>query len=57
MAASDYVSFVYVYGETLNASDLQTITAALAVPEPSAFGLLAVLGALAFVASSHRRRR
>lgn len=59
--ATDYIGAVSIYAGA-STSDIATITAALqeahiaSVPEPSAFGLLAGIGALALVASRRRRR-
>ena len=47
----------YVENTRYSAEDLKSLAAASLIPEPSAFGLLAGLGALALVAARRRRQK
>ena len=54
--ASSYVTGVSVYSGIASETQMSAASEALVVPEPSAFGMLAGLGALALVASRRRRK-
>lgn len=56
----DYIKSVSVFSGSATAEEIKTASEALksaAIPEPSAFGLLAGVGALALVAARRRRSR
>lgn len=52
-SASMNIDNILIYGRALSADEVKAL---IVVPEPSAFGLLAGAGALAFVAARRRRR-